>query len=296
MPPATAVMMTCPACRKQARSTVHSRAARTAEIHCSAMDLGRSYLTAAWLRSFQPSAKSLRLDFLRFTPQTDSIMQLTLNTTPNRLLAPPADPVADPAVIRVATMKRPIAKRARLEVMRQQSAAEAVADLARDGMELFGLTRGQFSLADLLVAILEKTGAAALSISTWTAAHADVERMMALLESGQITGCRWLVDQTLPRRTPALAAQIRNLFGDDAIRVTKTHAKFATIVNDEWQVALRSSMNLNQNPRLECFQVGHDPELCQFLGAALDDIWRRQHRSITDAPASVQTAWWNDAG
>lgn len=224
------------------------------------------------------------------------MMQLMLDTTPNRLLEAPADQVADPAVIRTATIKRPIAKRARLEMMRQQSAAEAVAGLGRDGAELFGLTRGQFSLADLLVAILDKTGPACLAVSTWTAAHTDVERVMALLESGQITSCRWLVDQTLPRRTPALAAQIRKLFGDDAIRVTKTHAKFATIVNDDWQVALRSSMNLNQNPRLESFQVGHDPELTAFMQAALDDIWRRQHRSITDAPASIQTAWWNDAG
>lgn len=223
-------------------------------------------------------------------------MQLTLDNSPNPLLTATTDPVADPAVIRVATVKRPIAKRARLEMMRHQSAIEAVAGLERDGMELFGLTRGQFSLADLLVAILAKTGPAALAISTWTAAVTDISKMMSLLESGQITSCRFLVDQTLPRRTPALAAQIRKLFGDDAIRVTKTHAKFATLVNDEWQVALRSSMNLNQNPRLESFQVGHDPELCAFLTAALDDIWRRQARSVTDATASEQTAWWHNAG
>ena len=218
-----------------------------------------------------------------------------MELTANPLLFDWAPPVADPGVIQKATIKRPIAQRKRLEVLRQQSAAEAVADLERDGMELFGLTRGQFSLADLLVATLGKTGPAALSISTWTAAHADVERMMGLLESGQITGCRFLVDQTFVRRVPALAAQIRKLFGDDAIRVTKTHAKFATIVNNEWQVAIRSSMNLNQNPRLESFQLGHDPELCAFLSAALDDIWSRQDRRLQDASSTEQTAWWNDA-
>ena len=79
-----------------------------------------------------------------------------------------------------------------------------------------------------------------------------------------------------------------------AVRVTKTHAKFATIVNNEWQVAIRSSMNLNQNPRLESFQVGHDPELCDFLSAALDDIWSRQDRRLQDASSTEQTAWWND--
>lgn len=217
-----------------------------------------------------------------------------MELTANPLLFDWAPPVADPGVIQKATIKRPIAKRARLEMMRQESAAEAVADLERDGMEVFGLTRGQFSLADLLVASLAKTGPAALSISTWTAAATDIQRMMELLEGGQISSCRWLVDQTFVRRVPALAAQIRKLFGNDAIRVTKTHAKFATIVNNEWQVAIRSSMNLNQNPRLESFQVGHDPELCAFLSAALDDIWRRQDRRLQDASSTEQTAWWND--
>jgi len=217
-----------------------------------------------------------------------------MELTTNPLLFDWAPPVADPAVIQVATIKRPIAQRKRLEVLRQQSAAEAVADLERDGMELFGLTRGQFSLADLLVAILDKTGPASLSISTWTAAAADIQRMMELLESGKISSCRWLVDVTFVRRVPALAAQIRKLFGDDAIRVTKTHAKFCTVVNDGWQVAIRSSMNLNQNPRLESFQVGHDPELCAFLIRALDDIWSRQDRRLQDASSSEQSRWWND--
>lgn len=217
-----------------------------------------------------------------------------MELTANPLLFDWVPPVADPGVIQMATIKRPIAQRKRLELLRQQSAAEAVVELERDGMELFGLTRGQFSLADLLVAILDKTGPASLSISTWTAAAADIQRMMELLESGQISSCRWLVDQTFVRRVPALAAQIRKLFGDDALRVTKTHAKFCTVVNNGWQVAIRSSMNLNQNPRLESFQVGHDPELCTFLTRALDDIWSRQDRRLQDASSTEQSRWWHD--
>jgi hypothetical protein len=195
----------------------------------------------------------------------------------------------------VPTKWHPIRRKSTV-LHKRESAGEAIEGLQRDGMELFGLTRGQFSLTDLLQAVLTKTGPAMLSISTWTASHADVETMQALLNSGQITGCRWLVDQTFVRRVPALAAQIRRQFGDDAIRVTKTHAKFCTIINAEWQVALRSSMNLNQNPRLESFQLGHDPELCAFLTAALDDIWRRQDRSLQDGSSSDQSRWWNDEG
>lgn len=217
-----------------------------------------------------------------------------MNTTANPLLtnyAPPA-PVADPAVITVATIKRPI-KYGNIAELRQENATAAIAELTRDGMEIFGLTRGQFSLSDLLEAALIKTGPAALAISTWTTAHTDVERMMSLLKNGLITNCRWLVDQTFVRRVPALAAQIRQQFGDDAIRVTKTHAKFATITNENWQIAIRSSMNLNQNPQLESFQIGHDPLLCTFLNNALADIWQRQDRSLQDASSNQQSQWWN---
>lgn len=214
----------------------------------------------------------------------------------NPLMQPAADPVADPGSIRRAVVKRPIPAREIKDLRRQQSAAEAVADLERDGMELFGLTRGQFSLTDMIEAILAKTGPANLSISTWTAANGDVSRMLELVQSGAIISCRWLVDLTFMRRCPQLAAEIRRQFGHDAIRVTRTHAKFCTITNQDWQIALRSSMNLNQNPRLESFQVGHDPVLCEFLKSVLDDVWNKQDKNIANMSSKDIVAWWNDQG
>lgn len=214
----------------------------------------------------------------------------------NPLLEQAPDPVSDPSVIQANVIKRPIGKRQLAKLDRRESAAEAMASLERDGMELFGVTRGQFSLMDMIEAILDKTGPAALGISTWTAANADVVKMGELLESGKITACRWLVDLTFTRRCPELMGLIRRNFGADAVRVTKTHAKFCTLQNDEWRVAVRSSMNLNQNPRLESFQVGHDPELCDFIDQMLDDVWNRQKRSIADLRTSDQIRWWNDQG
>ncbi len=221
---------------------------------------------------------------------------LPISKAANPLIASDPDPVVDPAVIRQAVIKRPIPKREIMDLRRIQSATEAVAGLEHDGMELFGLTKGQFSLTDMIEAILEKTGPADLSISTWTAANGDVTRMLELLNSGAIRSCRWLVDLTFMRRCPQLTSEIRAKFGADAIRVTKTHAKFCTITNDDWQIALRSSMNLNQNPRMESFQVGHDPVLCQFLSEVLDDVWKRQNKGIADLSSKEIAGWWNDQG
>ncbi len=217
--------------------------------------------------------------------------------SPNPFLSDSAPPVVDPLVIETPVLKRPIPSRRLIEDQRRaQSAAKAIAQLERDGTELVGLTRGQFSLSDLLVAVLDKTGPAALSISTWTAASTSVQSMLELLQTGQITRCRWLVDCTFVRRVPQLVAEIRRSFGDDAIRVTRTHAKFATVTNEEWQVAIRSSMNLNQNPRLESYEIGHDPQLCAWLDGVLSDVWRSQPRQLAEGSHSDQTQWFRAHG
>lgn len=222
---------------------------------------------------------------------------LTLLDSPNPLLADAAAPVVDPSIINPNTIRRRIPARRQIEDMRRiETARQAVAGLDRDGTEIYGLTRGQFSLSDMIEAILDTIGPAELTISTWTAAQADVSRMLALVGSGKITGARWLVDVTFIRRAPALVAEIRRQFGDDALRVTRTHAKFCTLINARWQVALRSSMNLNTNPRLESFEVGHDPALCGFLRGVADQIWQRQPRQLADAGCAAHTGWWNEQG
>ena len=200
-------------------------------------------------------------------------------------------------VIETSIYKRPIPNKRKINDMRRKkSAADAISELERDGVELYGLTKGQFSLTDMIEAIIEKTGPAQLDISTWTAAQTDVGRMLDFLESERVTGCRWLVDISFVRRCPSLVASIRQKFGIGSIRVTKTHAKFVTIRNDGWQVALRSSMNLNQNPRLESFEVGHDPALCGFLTKVFDDVFKRQSRRLADCSTSDMTAWFNAKG
>lgn len=182
------------------------------------------------------------------------------------------------------------------DLRRKQTAREAIAGLARDGGEIFGLTKGQFSLVDLLEATLEKTGPAHLEVSTWTAANTDVSKALDLIASGRILSARWLVDLTFVRRCPQLAARIRDAFGPDCIRVTKNHAKFSVVRNDAWLVAIRTSMNLNHNPRLEDFTIAHDPQLAGFLCAAMDDVWRTQRRNLGDDTVKNISSWFNENG
>lgn len=162
-----------------------------------------------------------------------------------------------------------------IAVSKMTNARDALADFGR-GMETYCLTFGQFSLMDAVEAILEKTGPADVAIATWTAGAADLSRSAESLHNGNIRSLRFVVDCSFGQRQPAYLAQVRRLFGDDAIRSTRTHAKYAVITNDEWAVAVRTSMNLNENPRLESIEVSDDAELAGFLLRVTDAIFAEE--------------------
>lgn len=144
------------------------------------------------------------------------------------------------------------------------------------GMEAFGFNKGQFSVIDLIEAALSYAGPADLTIATWTAADADLRRVASQVESSRVRSVRWLVDYSFETRQPAFCRTMRDLFGDDAIRTTASHAKFALISNDTWKLVLQTSMNLNQNKRLENFWLADDPDLFREFDALVQDIYALQ--------------------
>ena len=145
-----------------------------------------------------------------------------------------------------------------------QPASRAVAGLVQGGRVL-GMTTGQFSMIDLLRACLAKTGPADLWLSTWTAGIRDIRNAAFLLERGPIQSLRLLVDRSFASRKPKYCAAITRLFGDAAIRCTFTHAKVAIVRNADWAITIRSSMNLNKNPRFENYDIDESREIAAFF-------------------------------
>lgn len=181
------------------------------------------------------------------------------------------------------------------ELFRKQKAAEAIAGLDRD-REIYGFTKGQFSLLDLMTAVLAIIGPARVSLSTWTAARHEIQALDRLVQEGRLLSMRWLIDFSFSRRDPEAAHQIRQTFGLESVRVAQNHSKFALFEADGWEVVLRTSMNLNMNPRFEDFTLAHDPQLAAFLRQILDDIWTRQRRSLADATGQEQRRHFADLG
>ena len=168
------------------------------------------------------------------------------------------------------THRKP-AKRS-IRTAKLSSAREAIGTIEHNS-DVFILTYGQFSLIDALVAILDQIGPADVSISTWTAADAHLERSAALLESAQIHSFRMIVDRSFETRQPEYCYHMQQLFGVKCIRAIRTHAKFMLIRSDTHNIVVRTSMNLNENPRLENIEISEDEAFAEFIQGVVDEVF-----------------------
>ena len=163
------------------------------------------------------------------------------------------------------------ARKARHRLSKVANARDTIAGF-EPGTDIVGLTYGQFSLLDLIEATLEITGPADVTISTWSAGFYDVEAAVRFRDNGLLTSCRFLMDSSA-KRGQATPGDVAELFGQDSIRTSRSHAKFVLIRNDDWAVVITSSMNLNLNPRLEQFEMTDDRERFDFFDAFVQSVW-----------------------
>ena len=170
------------------------------------------------------------------------------------------------------THKRKI-KQKNIRVAKRCSADIAIGKLEK-GTDCFILTYGQFSLIDALMSVMAQTGPAHVVISTWTAAHAHLDRAAELLETANFLSFKMIVDRSFKTRQPKYFHHCIELFGCESIREINTHAKFIAIKNDEWNVAIKTSMNLNENPRLENLEITENKGLCEFFFSVADEVFR----------------------
>ncbi len=174
--------------------------------------------------------------------------------------------------------ERPVVRRRRGAVRLVASAvgqASEVIGRIEPGIEISGVTNGQFSLIDILEHVLAEIGPADVLVSTWTMGIYDATRAEAFCQNGAIRRIRWLVDPSMFGRRPEIAGKLVQAFGQESFRAVNNHAKFATLANDDFAICIRSSMNLNPNKRLENFDICESPELTAFFNGLADDIFGR---------------------
>ena len=147
---------------------------------------------------------------------------------------------------------------------RGESARRCIGRIEK-GCDIFGLTKGDFSMIDMLRHIASEIGPCRVDIGTWTAAGADVRIAHKLFTDGDIMSMRWLVDRSFPNRQPKFFHAVREKFGADSVRLARFHAKFILFENDEFSVAVRTSMNLNLNARIESYEISEGSPISDYL-------------------------------
>lgn len=141
------------------------------------------------------------------------------------------------------------------------NAKEALAGLEPGG-RVVGITKGQFGLADLLSAALDRTGAADVLVSCW---RVGADAAEALRADARVRSLRLVIDYGFGKVEPDVAVRVINAWGVESIRLARTHAKFFVVRGNGWNICCRTSMNLNKNPRFEQFDVDDDAEVCALF-------------------------------
>ena len=153
-------------------------------------------------------------------------------------------------------------------------ARSAFGRLTRGG-RVVCLSKGAVSFADAVRYLLEVAGAADVTLTTWAIGARELTAFRGLVDSGAIRSLRLLVDASFVNRQPAYTAKLRALFGPDCVRLANSHAKLATVVTARRAFVLLSSANLNDNRRLEVFQIEDNRRLAHAINRTLD-AWFRQ--------------------
>lgn len=141
------------------------------------------------------------------------------------------------------------------------------------GCEIFGLTKGQISIIEIIEYVLKATGPADVVISTWTAAQKSIDKAQAFIRSGSIKSLRFMIDPSFKARKPEFCDDLVDSFGSGCVRTIRNHAKFILISNDEWNIVIRTSMNLNQNPRMEYVEISDSKEMHNFMSSIVDEVF-----------------------
>jgi hypothetical protein len=123
------------------------------------------------------------------------------------------------------------------------------------GDHVFLVTRGQFGMIDVLLAILDQTGPAHVSIWVWAIADWEVRVIDRMMEDKRIMSAVLHCEHGMLSRKPQIIRDWQERFGEKSVKFVISHAKIIRIWNDDWRVCVRGSCNLNYNPRYEQIDI-----------------------------------------
>lgn len=152
-----------------------------------------------------------------------------------------------------------------------ENARQAVGTLIKN-CEIFGITKGDISIVNIIEEVVKQVGKCNVTVVTWAAAGYDISKLKALKDSDFISEINFILDYSAESKLGKdRFKDMRDMFPYN-VYLTKIHAKSILIKNDDWNIVIRTSMNLNENKRMENFEISDCEILYGYLNNITQDI------------------------
>lgn len=178
------------------------------------------------------------------------------------------------------------AKEAELMYIPKESARLAVQYL-KPGQRVCGITGGQFSLVDLIHECVQKFGPGDVVACAWSAALQDINLVGWMLELSLVRSFRLITDYSIVSRAGEFCESMRVVLGDRNIRTLDVHAKFVLIKTDNAYLCIRTSMNLNANPRCELFEIDDCQTVYDFYHFFVEQVFAQMPPGFVGSHAAA---------
>lgn len=151
------------------------------------------------------------------------------------------------------------------------------------GERRFFLSKGQFSLVDIAIALIQQIGACDLECAVWTGTQNSLNRVESLVQDQLVRSTRWILCDSQRSMNEERLEHLIELFGVESVRVSPLHAKLLTLRNDDWSIVVQTSANLTKNRSVEQFDVTDSRELYGFVHHFFDYVFET-HPSLAEEP------------
>lgn len=139
-------------------------------------------------------------------------------------------------------------------------------------MEVYGIVAGQYHFINILDHVIKQIDESVnIDISSWTIAKFEAMQLAKYAKAA--SSLRVIVDSSMVNLVPDSFEFLRELLENDSIRLLRNHSKFAVITSETWNIAIRTSMNLNRNKRLENFEISDCEILATYMRGIVDEIF-----------------------
>ena len=131
--------------------------------------------------------------------------------------------------------------------------------------------KGKWAIHELLPILLSKIGVASVRIATFNISEDSLRPLFFMMERKEISELRLLLDMNVKRHKIDMlffAAYIT-----PEIRLSSTHMKVMLIENDNWNIGVVGSANMNNNPRYEAGFIFTDNPNYRYFRNVFEDIY-----------------------